>query len=129
MPETLMRFSRAVTRVPPPRTTTTAPGTYQVDITASNNDVEPQTDVCTLTVTVTPIRTIGEVQGSVGDAADGLTHRSPFAPPAGNAAGQQVFVRGVVTQLGTIAFAYGFRQWLGRRYGGMSRAEPRAMAG
>ena len=90
---------------------TTAPGTYQVEITASNNDVEPQTDACTLTVTVTPIRTIGEVQGSVGDAADGLTHRSPFAPPAGNAAGQQVFVRGVVTQLGRFPTATGGQNW------------------
>ena len=59
---------------------TTAPGTYPVEITAGNNDAEPQTDACTLTITVTPVRTIGEVQGSVGDAADGLTHRSPFAP-------------------------------------------------
>ena len=32
---------------------TTTPGTYPVEITASNNDLEPQTDDCTLTVTVT----------------------------------------------------------------------------
>ena len=94
-------------RSPPPRRRAPTRST----ITASNNDVEPQTDVCTLTVTVTPIRTIGEVQGSVGDAADGLTHRSPFAPPAGNAAGQQVFVRGVVTQLGRFPTATGGQNW------------------
>ena len=89
---------------------TTLPGTYPVEITASNNDAEPQTDTCTLTVTVTPIRTIGEVQGSVGDAAIGLTHRSPFAP-ASNAGGQQVFVRGIVTQLGRFPTATGGQNW------------------
>ena len=33
---------------------TTAPGTYPVEVTACNNDAEPQTDDCTLTITVTP---------------------------------------------------------------------------
>ena len=90
---------------------TTAPGTYPVEITAGNNDAEPQTDACTLTITVTPVRTIGEVQGSVGDAADGLTHRSPFAPASGNGSGQQVFVRGVVTQLGRFPTSTGGQNW------------------
>jgi uncharacterized protein len=90
---------------------TTTPGTYPVEITASNNDAEPQTDACTLTITVTPIRTIGEVQGSVGDAAAGLTHRSPFAPASGNGSGQQVFVRGVITQLGRFPTATGGQNW------------------
>ena len=90
---------------------TTGAGTYPVEITATNNDSEPQTDTCTLTVTVTPVRTIGDVQGSVGDAADGLTHRSPFAPASGNGAGQQVFVRGVITQLGRFPTAAGGQNW------------------
>ena len=49
--------------------------------------------------TTTPplvIRTIGEVQGAVADTADGNTHRSTFAPPSGNGAGQTVTVRGVI---------------------------------
>jgi predicted extracellular nuclease len=42
---------------------------------------------------------IGQVQGAVTDTADGLTHRSPFAPATGNSAGTTtVTVRGVVTQ-------------------------------
>ncbi|HEX6474547.1 MAG TPA: hypothetical protein VF114_05610, partial [Candidatus Limnocylindria bacterium] len=99
---------------------TTAAGTYPVEITATNTDSEPQTGTCTLTVTVTGVRTIGEVQGSVGDGADGLTHRSPFAPASGNAAGQQVIVRGVVTQLGRFPTAAGGRNfgfWLQSRVG------------
>ncbi|SRR5579871_754410 len=34
-----------------------------------------------------------------------------------------------LTQLGTIAFAYGLRQWLGRRYGYLSEREPTAPIG
>jgi predicted extracellular nuclease len=42
---------------------------------------------------------IGAVQGAVADDADGLRHRSPFAPPSGNAAGAEtVTVQAVVTQ-------------------------------
>jgi predicted extracellular nuclease len=42
---------------------------------------------------------IGQVQGTVTDTADGLTHRSPFAPASGNSAGTTtVTVQGVVTQ-------------------------------
>ena len=65
-------------------------------MTASNNDVTPQTGSCSFTVTVTEIKTIGEVQGAVGAADNGLVHRSPFAPPTGNGSGQTVFVKGVV---------------------------------
>jgi predicted extracellular nuclease len=90
---------------------TTSPGTYQVEVTASNNDAEAQTGSCTLTVIVTPVRTIGEVQGPVSDTADGLTHRSPFAPASGNGNGQIVFVRGVVTQLGRFPTATGGQNW------------------
>ena len=73
------------------------PGTFAVKIGAANNDVPtPQTGSCTLTVEVVAIKPIGEIQGSVGPADDGLTHRSPFAPPSGNAAGQTVAIKGVV---------------------------------
>ena len=73
-------------------------GTDTVQVTASNDDATPQTGTCAFTVTVTEIKTIGEVQGSVTDAHLGPFHRSPFAPPSGNAAGQTVIVRGVVYQ-------------------------------
>ena len=41
---------------------------------------------------------IGEIQGPVGPADAGPFHRSPFAPPTGNAAGETVAIRGVVYQ-------------------------------
>ena len=66
-------------------------GTYAVTITATNNDGTPKTATCTLSVTVQRPRTIGEVQGAVTDATDGATFQSPLV-------GQQVVVRGVVTQ-------------------------------
>jgi predicted extracellular nuclease len=73
-------------------------GTYTVEVTAANDDATPQTGTCSFTVTVIGIKTIGEVQGSVTDADLGPFHRSPFAPPSGNAAGATVVVRGVVYQ-------------------------------
>jgi predicted extracellular nuclease len=76
----------------------TPAGTYTVRIVASNDDPEPQTDDCILTVTVSNILTIGAVQGSVSDTDDGASHRSTFAPPTGNGTGQTVFVHGLVTQ-------------------------------
>src|SRR5262245_49980105 len=66
-------------------------GTYAVAVTATNDDGTPQTATCTLTVNVTGIRTIGEVEGPVTDTTDGATFESPLR-------GQQVVVRGVVTQ-------------------------------
>jgi predicted extracellular nuclease len=74
------------------------PGSYALTVTATNDDDPAQTGQCTLTVTVEPVRSIGEVQGAVGDADDGPTHRSPFAPPSGNGNGQTVVVRGVIAQ-------------------------------
>ena len=42
---------------------------------------------------------IGQVQGAVSDAQNGLTHRSPYARPTGNDAGSEtVTVQGVITQ-------------------------------
>ncbi len=66
-------------------------GTYAVTVTATNDDGTPQTATCTLSVSVQGIRPIGEVQGPVTDATDGATFLSPLV-------GQQVVVRGVVTQ-------------------------------
>jgi predicted extracellular nuclease len=77
---------------------TTPVGSYTVVVRATNNDATPESATCNLTVTVEPLRTIGEVQGVVDDTDDGFTHRSPFAPPSGNGTGQAVFVRGLVTQ-------------------------------
>jgi predicted extracellular nuclease len=73
-----------------------APGTYTVNVTASNDDATPQTATCSFTVTVTGITPIGVVQGSVGAADNGLFHRSSFAPPTGNNSGQTVVIKGVV---------------------------------
>ena len=58
-------------------------------MSASNNDAEPQTGTCTLSVIVNPILTIGEVQGEVTDDADGLTFDSPYN-------GQYVTIQGVI---------------------------------
>jgi hypothetical protein len=66
-------------------------GSYTVTVTATNDDATPQTATCTLSVVVQAIRPIGEVQGQVTDTTDGATFESPLE-------GQQVFVRGVVTQ-------------------------------
>ncbi len=66
-------------------------GTYSVSVTATNDGASPQTVTCTISVGVQAIRTIGEVQGPVTDATVGDIFLSPLA-------GQQVVVRGVVTQ-------------------------------
>jgi uncharacterized protein len=71
-----------------------ATGTYTAQLKASNDDPTPQTATCSLTVNVTapPVTlTIGAVQGSVPDGADGATFASPYV-------GQTVSVRGVVTE-------------------------------
>lgn len=73
------------------------PGTYDVQVVATNNDSTPQTGTCNLSVTVQAILPIGSVQGAVGDTDDGATHRSPYAPPSGNgASSQMVTVQGVI---------------------------------
>ncbi len=72
-------------------------GTYAALITATNDDTVPATATCTLTINVLGITPIGAVQGAVGDAANGLTYRSPFAPASGNSAGSTtVAVQGVI---------------------------------
>jgi uncharacterized protein len=87
---------------------TVAPGSYTVQITASNADVAPQSASCSFTVTVTEIKTIGSVQGSV--AGNGLTHRSPFAPASGNGNGAVVFVKGVIYEKTLARTAAGLNQ-------------------
>jgi len=71
-----------------------ATGSYTATLKATNDDATPQSATCQLTVNVTapPVTlTIGAVQGSVPDGADGATFASPYV-------GQTVSVRGVVTE-------------------------------
>lgn len=77
---------------------TTPAGTYAVGIEASNGNDPPQTATCSVSVNVSSVLTVGEVQGLVASDANGLTHRSPFAPATGNGAGATVVVTGVITQ-------------------------------
>ncbi len=77
---------------------TASPGVHNVVLTAGNDDAVPQTATCAITVTILDVRSIGEIQGSVGDSANGLTHRSAFAPASGNSLGQTVATRGVIVQ-------------------------------
>jgi predicted extracellular nuclease len=74
------------------------PGSYAVVVGATNSDDPAQSGSCTLTVNVTDIKTIGEVQGTTLDSENGATDRSPFAPPTGGGNGAVVVVRGVITQ-------------------------------
>ncbi|HEY4687831.1 MAG TPA: lamin tail domain-containing protein [Anaerolineae bacterium] len=74
----------------------TPPGSYAVQITATNNNLTPQTGTCTLTIVVADLVPIGTVQGVVNNTDDGLLHRSPYAPPSGNGTGQTVAVQGVI---------------------------------
>lgn len=79
------------------------PGDYAVTLTATNDDDPPQTETCTLDVHVIESIPIGQVQGSVGDSANGLLHRSPFAPATGNSAGSQAVVVQAVIYEKTLA--------------------------
>ena len=88
---------------------TVAPGTYTVQVTAANNDAAPQSASCSFAITVTEIKTIGSVQGSV--AGNGLNHRSPLAPPSGNGAGATVFIKGVVYETTLARTAAGANQY------------------
>ena len=88
---------------------TVAPGTYTVQVTAANNDAAPQSASCSFAITVTEIKTIGSVQGSV--AGNGLNHRSPLAPPSGNGAGATVFIKGVIYETTLARTAAGANQY------------------
>jgi predicted extracellular nuclease len=63
--------------------------TFSVEITAANNESEPQTGSCTFDVVVNPFLTIGEVQGVVEDLDDGTSHQSPYVD-------QYVVIQGVI---------------------------------
>jgi predicted extracellular nuclease len=82
------------------------PGAYAVTLTATNDDAEPQTNKCTLSVTVNEVLTIGQVQGEVTDDVDGLTFDSPYN-------GQYVTIQGVIyentlSRTGSGSNSYGF---------------------
>jgi uncharacterized protein len=74
----------------------TPPGVYTVNMAASNDDSTPQTAACSFTVTVTEVKSIGEIQGAVLDTDNPLTHRSPLLPASGP--NPVVFTEGVVAQ-------------------------------
>jgi predicted extracellular nuclease len=72
-------------------------GSYAVSVTST--DTSGTTATCVLTVQVTTVLTVGEVQGSTLDSENGRTDRSPLAPPSGNGASSTMHdVRGVITQ-------------------------------
>ena len=53
-------------------------------MTVTSTDADGDTATCVLTVQVTPVLTVGEVQGPTPDAENGQTDRSPLAPATGN---------------------------------------------
>lgn len=72
-------------------------GAYAVTVTST--DAQGTTATCTFTVQVNRVYTVGEIQGPTGDAENGRTDRSPFAPASGNGTSATLFdVRGVITQ-------------------------------
>ena len=74
-----------------------SPGSYAVTLTST--DTDGTTASCTLTVQVTAVLTVGEVQGQTLDTERGDTDRSPLAPASGNGTSAQLYdVRGVITQ-------------------------------
>jgi predicted extracellular nuclease len=74
-----------------------APGSYAVTVTST--DTDGTTATCLLTVQITTVLTVGEVQGSTLDTENGATDRSPLAPASGNATSSTLYdVRGVITQ-------------------------------
>lgn len=56
----------------------------------------PLVATATLSPLVADALPIGTVQGKVESTDDGLTHRSPYAPPSGSGLGEQVVVQGVI---------------------------------
>lgn len=59
-------------------------------------DAQFRFGVAYIELNVVEIIPIGTVQGPVGDADDGSTQRSPYAPASGNNTGQTVCVQGVI---------------------------------
>jgi predicted extracellular nuclease len=72
-------------------------GSYGVTITST--DTDGATATCSLTIQVTTVLTVGEVQGPTTDTESGRSDRSPLAPASGNSSsGTPYDVRGVITQ-------------------------------
>ncbi len=80
------------------------PGSYEVTVSATNTDAEPQTDSCVLSVDVLAVTTIGAVQGAVADQDDPTTHASPLE-------GDTVVVRGVISEIALARTSRGADNW------------------
>ncbi|HEX2771800.1 MAG TPA: lamin tail domain-containing protein, partial [Micromonosporaceae bacterium] len=73
------------------------PGSYSVRVTSTDGD--GTTASCTLSVQVTGVLAVGEVQGQTTDHESGKADRSPLAPTSGNGTSSTLYeVRGVITQ-------------------------------
>ncbi|MEV1287116.1 lamin tail domain-containing protein [Micromonospora sp. NPDC049679] len=72
-------------------------GSYGATITAT--DTDGSTSTCSLTIQVTTVLTVGDVQGPTTDTESGRGDRSPLAPASGNGSSSILYdVRGVITQ-------------------------------
>jgi predicted extracellular nuclease len=72
-------------------------GSYAATVTATDDG--GTTSTCTLTVQVTTVLSVGEVQGPTSDTDAGPADRSPLAPASGNGTSSTLYdVRGVITQ-------------------------------
>ncbi|SCL13876.1 hypothetical protein GA0070624_0256 [Micromonospora rhizosphaerae] len=84
-------------------------GSYAVTLTST--DADGGTASCTLTVQVTTVLSVGQVQGRTGDDENGRTDRSPLAPTSGNGTSSTLYdVRGVITQKSLTLSSAGARQ-------------------
>jgi predicted extracellular nuclease len=87
-----------------------AAGTYAVTVTST--DTDGTTATCSLTVQVTAVLTVGEVQGQTLDTENGKADRSPLAPASGNGSSSTLYdVRGVITQKTIARTAAGANQY------------------
>ncbi len=85
-------------------------GSYAVTVTSTDGD--GTTATCLLSVQVTTVLTVGEVQGQTLDTENGKTDRSPLAPPSGNGTSSTLYdVRGVITQKTLARTAAGANQF------------------
>ncbi|WP_018348053.1 lamin tail domain-containing protein [Longispora albida] len=85
-------------------------GSYPVTVTTTDDD--GTTATCGLTLQVTTVLTVGEVQGATTDAEAGKTDRSPLAPASGNGTSSTLHeVRGVITQKSLAKTSAGANQY------------------
>jgi uncharacterized protein len=66
------------------------------DLPCTISDAQSRSGSTSIQITVLEIIPIGTVQGPVSDGDNGAEQRSPYAPPAGNNAGETVAVQGVI---------------------------------